>query len=387
MRRITVFVLGLALGSALTLVPVRSGSADGPEDFTGESVAKRSFAGKVLEKAVFEGVDATQADFTGARLAGANFNGAILSGANLRDADLTGADLRLARLEFPTVSHTDFSKAQLTGVDLSHVYLQDSRFRGADMRDLRGIGSCATVDFRGADVRGANLMGFKEGSSTPCKWRGAKYDRATKWPQGFDPSAVEAVLYVGDAPKKPQDTGDRKDQPIPAGRDFREEDLSKRKFEDKDLGRASLWNVDCLETVFQRVSLVGADLSGADLTSAVFVACDLTGADLRRARIEWPKFEDCDLGKADLREVDLSRAWIARSKFVDADMRGLKGLGAVTSGDFSGADLRGANLTKFTDGAVRPFTTWKGALYDKWTRWPATLDPVAAGAVLVPEPK
>lgn len=387
MRRITGFGFRWPLAAVLTLMPLATSFTDEPQDFTGESLVERSFAGRILEKAVFEAADATRADFSGARLAGANFRGAILASARLWEADLTGADLRLAKMEYMSVNGTNFSKASFVGSDLSLVYLQKSSLRDADLRGLLGIGSCATIDFRGADLRGANLMGFKEGSSVLCKWRGAKYDRTTKWPQGFDPSAVEAVLYVGDAPKKPQETGDRKDKPIPEGRDFRLEDLSSRKFEDKDLARASFWNVDCLATEFRNVNLTDADLTGADLSSALFIGCDLTGADLRRARMEWPKFEGCSLEKADLREVDLSRTHISRSKFVNADLRNLRGLGSVTSGDFSGADLRGANLTKFTDGAVPPFTTFKGALYDKWTKWPAGLNPVAAGAVLVPEAK
>ncbi len=387
MRWITAFTLGLSLLPLLSAMPARPGLADGPEDFTGDSVAKGSFVGRVLEKAVFEGVDATQADFSRARLAGANFRGANLSRANFGDADLTGADLRLAKLEYPTLNRTDLSGANLAGTDLSRAYLLNSRLRDADLRGLAGIGTCEAIDFRGADLRGANLMGFKEGGPTLCKWRGAKYDRATKWPQGFDPSAAEAVLYVGDAPKKAQETGDRKDVPIPDGRDFRSEDLSKRTFEGVDLSRASLWNVDCIDAVFQRVSLVGADLSGTDLTGAKFVSCDLTGAVLRRSLLRWPSFEGTDLSKADLRDVDLGQAHITRSRFLGADLRNLKGLGTVSSGDFSGADLRGANLSGYRDGAVQPYTVFKGALYDKWTRWPADFDLKASGAVLVPEPK
>ncbi len=387
MRRNRRRVLAIALAPLLAIA-ARVTRADEPEDFSGDPMlVKRSFVGRVLENANFEGVVATEADFSRARLAGANFHAANLSRAKLWDADLSGADLSLAKFEYTQVQRTDFSRGKLKGVDLGSTYLMEARFRDADLRGLVGLGSCAAVDFRGADLRGANLMGFKEQSATPSKWRGAKYDRATKWPQGFDPSAVEAVLYDGDKPKKPQDTGDRKGAPIPEGRDFRTQDLSKRKFADLDLSHASLWNVDCVEAVFERVRLVGADLSGTDLTGARFGNCDLSGADLRRARIAWPVFDGTDLSKADLRGVDLTQAHLRGCRFVDADLRDLKGLGSVTSGVFAGADLRGANLSGFRDAAVPPFTGFKGALFDKWTRWPADFDPVAAGAVLVPEAK
>lgn len=54
-----------------------------------------------------------------------------------------------------------------------------------------------------------------------------------------------------------------------------------------------------------------------------------------------------------------------------------------------GADQRGANLSGYRDGngGAPPITVFIDATCDKWTRWPATLDPVAAGAVLAAEAK
>ena len=70
----------------------------------------------------------------------------------LSSANLSGADLRRARL-----SDADLSAASLWGADL----------RGADL--------C------GADLCGADLSE-------------AKYDRETRWPEGFDPIAAGAIL-------------------------------------------------------------------------------------------------------------------------------------------------------------------------------------------------
>jgi hypothetical protein len=72
------------------------------------------------------------AHLTASRLAGVNLNGAILTGAGLRSADLSGADLRRA-------------------------------------------------DLAGADLRTARLDG--------ARLSGATADRATRWPENFDPAA------------------------------------------------------------------------------------------------------------------------------------------------------------------------------------------------------
>ena len=82
-----------------------------------------------------------------ADLAQANLNSANLNGANLRYSSLEGANLRKANL----------SEADLTGADL----------RAADLRE--------------ADLSGTDL-------------RRAKYNRNTKWPDGFDLKAAEVIL-------------------------------------------------------------------------------------------------------------------------------------------------------------------------------------------------
>ena len=63
------------------------------------------------------------------------------------------------------------------------------------------------VDLRGADLRGANLRGvaiLKEGFGATdslgetdlrhARLTGARYDRCTRWPRGFDPVKAGAVL-------------------------------------------------------------------------------------------------------------------------------------------------------------------------------------------------
>ena len=81
----------------------------------------------------------------GANLRGADLRGANLLGANLLDANLRGANL--------------------LGADLW----------GADLRD---------ADLRGANLRDANLL---DANLRDANLRGARVDRWTRWPDGFDP--------------------------------------------------------------------------------------------------------------------------------------------------------------------------------------------------------
>jgi uncharacterized protein YjbI with pentapeptide repeats len=103
------------------------------------------------------GVNLEGANFQGAYLAGAHLQGAYLQGANLQEAFLGSVDLREAFLP----------GANLQNACLGHADLLEAQLGGANLQD--------------ADLRDANLQG-------------AKYNNATKWPEGFTPPP-EAV-YV-----------------------------------------------------------------------------------------------------------------------------------------------------------------------------------------------
>ncbi len=121
-------------------------------------------------------------------------------------------------------------------------------------------------------------------------------------------------------------------------------------FDDQGCGAiARSGAVDRVALAYVRgVELSGAYMSGMDLFHADLCAADLHGADLGGA----------NLNNADLRGADLRGANLAATDRSDADLRG--------------ADLRWANMV----GA-----DLRGAHYDRFTRWPADVDPRAAGAV------
>jgi uncharacterized protein YjbI with pentapeptide repeats len=131
------------------------------------------------------------ADLDGADLRWTNLRGANLFGATLCDdgkhpfvpvdnytpsrADLTGADLTGARLASASLDFASLNSARLCHAGMRRASLRAADLMNADLRgaDLRAADLCA-ADFWNADLRSADLTG-------------ARYDRDTRWPEGFDP--------------------------------------------------------------------------------------------------------------------------------------------------------------------------------------------------------
>ena len=101
-------------------------------------------------------IDCSSDALRSARL-GLAVRAAVASKADLRGADLYGADLY---------------RADLTGADLTGANLY-----GADLRRANLEGA----DLRGADLCGADLTGARGADPT-----GARSDKWTTWPDGFD---------------------------------------------------------------------------------------------------------------------------------------------------------------------------------------------------------
>jgi hypothetical protein len=178
--------------------------------------------GAALPRARLGGADLRDAalyfaDLRAAVLQRADLRGAELRQANLEGADLAGADLRDAWLGGTNLAHTDPSKANLQGAryDLDTLWPKgfDPRKCGAVINmegyDCRGVhlrgadlaGAFLTeADFTNADLTGANLSHtylahtwFDNANLKGVKLTGAKYDRNTHWPTGFDPEAHGAT--------------------------------------------------------------------------------------------------------------------------------------------------------------------------------------------------
>ncbi len=194
---------------------------------------------EALDRADLSGANLQWTNLANATLKGANLKDADMQGTRLSTADLTGADLRGANLKQATLQDAKFVKANLSGTDVYLAYgfkqddeaikktkrmLEDARvdlsilaehngtitFKEANLRKAKLHGSLEGVDFRRADLRGANLADVTE--SDQAKWRGAIYDSATRWPNGFEYAEAGAVP----SSEAPNETNESKSSNDPA---------------------------------------------------------------------------------------------------------------------------------------------------------------------------
>ena len=202
------------------------------QDLSETILSHTELIGTMLEGASLAGASLAHSSLEQARLAEAQLSRANLQGANLAGADLCRSELREAnlsgaRLSRAALRHADLRRAQLDQADLTqatldeailvHANLQGAILRRADIRsaDLRSAvlrdadlteadasnASFDQADLRkavllsaclpGADLRGADLS---DANLFRSDLRGARYDRRTRWPEGFSPEDAGAVL-------------------------------------------------------------------------------------------------------------------------------------------------------------------------------------------------
>ena len=157
---------------------------EAPAPKTGPTLQGRSLRGAVLVGTSLVGADLTGADLTGADLRATDFRGALLEeatldrarlnfahleGADLTNASVRGADLPYSELQGAIVHGTDF-----TGADLNGAHLQFLSFLDPEPRSGRALSQRPYEPpvFWGAILRGAQLQGTPiEGDSTQLNLR------------------------------------------------------------------------------------------------------------------------------------------------------------------------------------------------------------------------
>lgn len=173
------------------------------DDFVGKDIQKQDRSGQDLEDSDFTDAYCFLTNFRDARLSRSKFRDANLTAATLSGAEMKECDLRGATLTNSSFQGADLSKANLEGLDLTSVSFQGAKLRAAKLRKAKGFTDCTKADFREADLRGANMLGMKDYGGTTAKFTGAKYDKATRWPKGFDVEASGAVLVGAEEAETP----------------------------------------------------------------------------------------------------------------------------------------------------------------------------------------
>jgi 2-iminobutanoate/2-iminopropanoate deaminase len=178
-------------------------------DLHGQDYSTQDLSNKDFSRSNLVEADLSYANCSNSIFKEVNFQKAVLIGARFIGSDLTGADLRDAKLE-----GTNFRDAKLVKANLeaNTLYLAQSegfydkkkerelsfsqkdavqssggtdsdngslQMQGANLRNAAILGNIARVNFRGADLRGANLL--KTMGINDAVLRGAIYDADTHW--------------------------------------------------------------------------------------------------------------------------------------------------------------------------------------------------------------
>ncbi|UZX04015.1 pentapeptide repeat-containing protein [Arthrobacter sp. CDRTa11] len=139
--------------------------------------------------------------FNGMDLAGQNLSGLELQNSDLINSDLSGADLQATSLQGSILSGADMSRTKLEAAGLERASLVTT-----DLRSAQARGSDLTdAVMWGADVSGANFVlaamngtdfrvsGIESAELINSDGESVCYDENTKWPEGYQPPAMNRV--------------------------------------------------------------------------------------------------------------------------------------------------------------------------------------------------
>ena len=161
-------------------------------------------------------------------------------------------------------------------------------------------------------------------------------------------------------------------------RDESEKDLRGKKFKGEDLEKTNFKGANLSEATFEGANIKDCNFQYADLDRTTLWDAVITGSDFRNSNFAFVSCQGADFSKCNFSGVDISRTHLKDCNFRQADLSKVKGMNEVTNCDFTGADLRGANLSQ----AVNFETSkWRAAKYDAKTRFPRLFDPEEKGCI------
>lgn len=284
-------------------------------------------------------LDLSNQDLEGSHFWSRNFNGSKFSAANLKRAEFAGASL--------------------VGVDFSDANLENANFKSTMFE---------VTNLSGANFRGANLTGAMLDT--------AKYDCATKFPEGFEVPFERMVLSGGPCSgagimNKPLNFSIEKflDPPnhhyrlsgVPTGIYLEGQDLRGSNFQGAALGRMERGNfansnfryVKYVQSLANN-NLEGADFSYSNLKEVIFTwdkdkQPNLKGAKFYCAVLgrQMPSLESADLTAAIFTTAGSAHKWDLdidpiKAKILHRDMQYL--IDRYGAADYSGMDFRNCDL-------------------------------------------
>ena len=299
-----------------------------------EAAAVAADSGPVLQRS----------DFTAADLSGLDFSGADLTESWFESADLSGADLSGCKLKGAVLTRANLSGAKLRGADLSGANLGGAKLAGAvlDGATLDGV-VLDGAEFGGTSLRGARLSNlfvrdteFRDVDLSESHLEGVTLmdvtcigliaERAELLKVTFLQSQLPASVFLGAKLDRVA---------------FVQVSAEGAKFDEATFGivcflmDAQLAGVSFAGAQFEAAGLREANLSGANFNGARFEAVDLSFANLSDARAERASFREALLHRTNLAGASLRGADFAGALLQKADLRGA----ALDDVNFYAADL------------------------------------------------
>jgi uncharacterized protein YjbI with pentapeptide repeats len=345
-------------------------------------------------------------DFRGVNLSGVNLSNSDLAnalfdentvfstaspgGGPQQGANLFGTGANLSNIPFVNI---DFGGVNLAGVNLSNANLSNALFNhqtvfsapnpgggpnlGANLSNTNNTGAILASITPNADLRGVNLTGVR--LSTPG-FTGLM-DHTTVFsmpnPAGGVPTHIGANLSGSNA-----SLANRGNMAV----DFRGVNLSGVNFTNTDLSNAQFDQL----TVFSSHDPGSGQSSAANLgsTNANLANIPFVNVDFRGVNLAGVNLSNADLSNAQFNHQTIFS--VSPDATIAANLSNTNNTGAVLAGIAPNTDLRGVNLGSLnlvgldlSGTQMDANTILTSATYSSSTLWPAGIDPVAKGAILV----
>ena len=264
-----------------------------------------------------------------------------------KPASWTGGDNQV-----DSVRGADLSFRDLSFADCYEVFAPNARFVEADLRGAK---------FGSSDLRKSDLSRALGDEATFTRARlantrfGASMMRRTK----FYGAQLDQTTFTSDFLRS-RLAGPNNGQAMLG---FGSSDFSEADFTYAEIDRCDFRSTFFARSRFLVARIKATDFAGSDLSNAHFTGASISSCDFTDTKLYGSSFD-----RANLTSVVFDGARLADPSCL---------LVAV----FSNTRLSGVDFSKARDIEFAVFT---GALYDKTTKWPASFDPIQAGASLDP---
>lgn len=161
-------------------------------NLSGADLSECNFGSAILDGANLSEANLEATDFSSASLENVSFQSALLKSTQFNWANMQGAKLTGITLNACNMNDADLMKADLSNAVVSEGMFQNTKMQEADLRYAR----FENVVLDSVDFGQAKLweVDFSNVQMQHVSLTDAEYTVETKWPKGFDPQTLGAIL-------------------------------------------------------------------------------------------------------------------------------------------------------------------------------------------------